>query len=254
MAVGCPRMEWPDTFSVETLHQEADSIQKWLDARPSPGPETKRLAASREDLAGTLASLEGQISRLRQQLAHEDGKAAFVPATRAEVLPARHPTMAETRAQQDILKLLQSMAAGFQDDEVPESDEVAGAETGLTQLSTRLWELRARYQDMQSRCESFGSRLQEVQSQEETNQRQVLELELLLQQGEAELEQLREEAREVQIRRGAAQREERRLEAAARQDQVTLEQCRLELRRLKARNADLEREVDMLYRAQGPPG
>ncbi|CAE7705042.1 CACNA1C [Symbiodinium sp. CCMP2456] len=177
--------------SVETLHQEADNIRRWLDARPSPGPETKRLAGSREDLAGTLASLESQISQLRHQLASEVQGPGPLPllepssGTKALFAPARLPTTAERRAQQDILQLLQATAMQFQDG-FHEADEVV-IEASLAKLSQRLRDLRARYQDMRSRCEALGHHLQEARAQEAQQ--------LLVEQGEAELAQLREEVR-----------------------------------------------------------
>ncbi|CAJ1363210.1 unnamed protein product [Effrenium voratum] len=221
--MGCA---WPDGISVETLHQEADSIRQWL----ADSQEAKRPT----DVAGTLAKLEGQIAQLRRQLACEVGQ----PQSQ------RQPTREELQAQQDILRMLQDTAASLEDGDLPEKAQLSD----LTQLQLHLSELRTRYLEMLERCEGFRKELGEAQAEKEAQRRAaeerrsswrrlVAEHQTLVDQGEAEIKRLQQEAQQAAARRQRAQQEEQRLEQATRQDRVTLEQLRLSVRRKDARSA-----------------
>eukprot|EP00435_Cladocopium_sp_Y103_P068575 s47_g31.t1 len=247
--------DWADGLSVEALHQEADSIQQWLASHAGDGKRRR----SPQDVAGTLANLEGQLARLKQQLSVRSeeslrGSTAEAPsaagaAGSASTIRSRRPTLAEARAQQDILQLLQGTAESLEAG-MPEPTSPDLEAPHLEQLHAQLQDLRGRYIEMLGRCEEFRDQLCASQAKKEAQrtavdqkrrswEKLVAEHQLLVDQGEAEIERLRHEVEEAQGRQEKVQQERERLERAARQDQATLKQLqlRLKLRQVEARRA-----------------
>ncbi|CAL1158020.1 unnamed protein product [Cladocopium goreaui] len=244
--------DWADGLSVEALHQEADSIQQWLASHAGDGKRRR----SPQDVAGTLANLEGQLARLKQQLSVRSEESlrgsAEAPAAAGAAsasVRSRRPTLAEARAQQDILQLLQGTAESLEAG-MPEATSPAIEAPHLEQLHAQLQDLRGRYIEMLGRCEEFRDQLCASQAKKEAQrtagdqkrrswEKLVAEHQLLVDQGEAEIERLRHEVEEAQGRQEKVQQERERLERAARQDQATLKQLqlRLKLRQVEARRA-----------------
>eukprot|EP00930_Biecheleria_cincta_P050742 TRINITY_DN35921_c0_g1_i1.p1 TRINITY_DN35921_c0_g1~~TRINITY_DN35921_c0_g1_i1.p1 ORF type:complete len:241 (-),score=78.21 TRINITY_DN35921_c0_g1_i1:12-734(-) len=235
-------------LELEALQQEADSIQEWL-ASGNPRQAISRAALhlpeQTPDLAGggeverRCHRLEAQISDLQEELRREQLVARLANCK------TRQWTAAEAGAQEDISQLL-AKAKGFT--QTAEMPHKAGEE--LLALLASLGQLRSRYIDMKSRCETLERELGREHQLESlfAERRRFWETflskhTLQLERGEEDLARLREEVQEAQHRRDAVRREEARLEMAARQDESTLQQLRQQLRQLHVQNAKLEVDV-----------
>jgi len=253
--MGC-QLDWADGISVEALHQEADSIQQWLASNAGDGKRRR----SPQDVAGTLANLEGQLARLKQQLSvrseeslRGSTEAAPFPGHASSGAPppamrSRWPTLAEARAQQDILQLLQGTAESIEAGMPAISTSPQIEVPRLEQVHGQLQDLRGRYMEMLGRCEEFRDQLCASQAKKEAHrtaadqkrrswEKLLAEHQLLVDQGEAEIERLRHQVEQAQARQEKVQKERQRLEDAAREDQATLKQLqlRLKLRQVEAR-------------------